>query len=53
MGGCSVGQLLLMGCTKKRSVDGEELQLQKQIESLYLLKELPSSPECRPCGAGR
>lgn len=31
--------------------DEEELQLQKQIESLFLLKELPSSPECQPCGA--
>lgn len=31
--------------------DEEELQSRKQIESLFLLKELPSSPECRPCGA--
>lgn len=29
----------------------EEHQLVKQIESLFLLKELPSSPECSPCGA--
>lgn len=36
---------------KKRCDDGEELQLQKQIESLFLLKELPSSLECWPCGA--
>lgn len=42
--------LLLMPC-EKRCDDGEELQLLKQIESLFLLKELPSSPECWPCGA--
>lgn len=36
---------------KKRCDDEEELQLLKQIESLFLLKELPSSPECWPCGA--
>lgn len=36
---------------EKRCDDEEELQLLKQIESLFLLKELPSSPECWPCGA--
>lgn len=39
------GQLLLTPC-EKRCDDEEELQLLKQIESLFLLKELPSSPEC-------
>ena len=42
--------LLLTPC-EKRCDDEEELQLLKQIESLFLLKELPSSPECWPCGA--
>lgn len=44
------GVLLLTPC-EKRCDDEEELQLLKQIESLFLLKELPSSPECWPCGA--
>lgn len=46
----AVGELLLTPC-KKRCDDEEELQLLNQIESLFLLKELPSSPECWPCGA--
>lgn len=52
--GVGVGGSAADGMQKeKRCDDGEELQLQKQIESLYLLKELPSSPECWPCGAGK
>lgn len=45
------GGKLLLTPGKKRCDDEEELQLLKQIESLFLLKELPSSPECWPCGA--
>lgn len=39
------------GGREKKCDDGEALQLQKQIESLFLLKELPSALEWWPCGA--
>ena len=44
---------LLTACKqKKKSCDDEaKLHLQKQIESVFLLKKLHSSLECRPCGA--
>lgn len=49
-GGAGKGmeELLLTPCKKKKIKcdDEEELQLLKQIESIFLLKEPHSSPEC-------
>lgn len=52
VGGWLGGQLLLTACKKKKDVMmGRSYSWKKQIESLFLLKELPSSLECWPCGA--